>query len=284
MSALAEHERYHSPIFRPGVEEIRCIACGESCRRFCAPCLRSLAIDSIKSYRSSINDGGRITKKLLITDRHPADDFCILAAMCLIKLAIADDASSFCDPLSTSKTTHIVQAILLLEFGWTKSQSNFQFSLLLVRLYNYLGNGSLAMRAYQRLAPKQIQLDTLSYTVFDRIATQHPHNVSHIPDGSSAHKPLRELFQKQQKVYRNSREQIAKNTWTSFKHGNYNSVFEMKEAADTLSRTLSAAMSVIESRRITRVLEPDASLSSLIGGYDILRKSFQNQCPNFTDS
>jgi len=177
------------------------------------------------------------------------------------------------EPLKRLKTTYLVQAILLLEYCWTHSKPNFQFSFLLIRLYNYLGCGSLALRAYQRLALKQVQLDTLSYTMFDRISSQHPHKFGHVPEGSSADRTTVEQFQKQQKVYRNARGQITKNMWTSFQQNNYNSIFEMKEVSDTLSHTLSGAMSVIESRKILRITEPGTALTSIFGGYDILRKS-----------
>jgi len=271
VSALPEHERRQGPAYRSGVVAIRCAYCKESCKEFCKICLKSLAADSIRAYKAAIDDEGRITKTLIITDTHPADDFCVIAVMCLMKLSMMDE-EPVSEPLSKSKTTYIIQAILLLEYCWTRSKPNFQLSFVLIRLYNYLGCGSLAMRAYQRLSLKQVQLDTLSYTLFDRISSQHPHKFGHVPDGSSASKTIIEHFQKQQKVYRNSRGQITKNMWTSFQKSNYNSIFEMKEVSDTLSHTLSAAMSVIESRKITRVTEPAKALSGIFGGYEILRK------------
>lgn len=194
--------------------------------------------------------------------------------MCLLKLSLVERRpDQELELLSKTKTAYIVQAIILLEYGWSKSKSNFQFSLLLIRLYSYLGCGSLAARAYQRLSPKQIQLDTLSYTFFDRLSSQHPHNVTHVPEDSTLPKTHQELIKKQHKVYRNAREQIAKNMWLSFKQNNFNSVFEMREATDTLSKTLAGAMSVFESRKISRLTEPEKALHGLSGGYDILRKS-----------
>lgn len=271
ISALPEHERRHGPVYKPGVTAIRCPYCKESCKLYCKNCLRVLAADAIRSYKAAINDDGRITKTLIITDTHPADDFCIVAVMCLIKLSMIENEPGL-DLLKRSKTMYTIQAILLLEYCWTRSKPNFQLSLLLVRLYNFLGCGSLAMRAYQRLALKQVQLDTLSYTLFDRISSQHPHKYDHVPDGSSADRTIIEHFKKQQKVYRNARGQITKNMWISFQKNNYNSVFEMKEVSDTLSRTLSGAMSVVESRKIVRITEPATTLSSIFGGYDILRR------------
>jgi len=190
--------------------------------------------------------------------------------MCLIKLSLVNQDTEV-ELLSRDRTAYLLQAIMLLEFGWLRSKSNFQFSLLLIRLYTNLGCGSLAARAYHRLSPKQIQLDTLAYTLFDRISSQHPHDITHVPEDLSPPKGHQELIRKQQKVYRNAREQIAKNMWLSFKQSNYNSVFEMQKAADALSKTLAGAMSVVESRKITRLTEPGLALDGLSGGYNILR-------------
>lgn len=192
--------------------------------------------------------------------------------MCLVKLALAD-TSSHPEPLSTPKDTYILQATALLEYGWSRSKSNFQLSLFLLRLYQLLGCGSLAMRAYQRLALKQIQLDTLSYTMFDRISSQHPHKFNHQPDGSPLG-DLYDLLRQQQKLYRGARNQTSKNMWTSFKQGNYNSIFDIHEVSETLSRTLSGAMSVIESRKISRITNPNMPLDNIVDGYDILREHF----------
>lgn len=272
VSALPEHERVQSPP-ASGQSSNCCVICSQSCGKYCTACLKQLAADSIVSYKAALSNDATLTKNLLSTDRHPADDLCILAAMCLYKSSMSDDEAVE-ELLNQEQTAYLVQAMILLEFGWSKSKSNFQFSILLSRFYCYLGCGSLAMRAYQRLSPKQIQLDTLSYLVFDRISSYHPHDVTHIPEGAPPSKPHQEQIKKQHRVYRNARGQIAKNMWLSFKHNNYNSVLEMSEAANTMSRTLAGAMSVVESRKITRLTHPETALNDLSGGYDILRKIF----------
>jgi N-terminal acetyltransferase B complex non-catalytic subunit len=230
-----------------------------------------VAQDAIESYQCAIDDDGRITKTLLTTDRHPADDFCVIAAMCLIKLSLMH-AEDGLETLRNIRISYILQATSLLEYAWTHSKSNFQISLLLIRLHCYLGCGSLAMRAYQRLSLKQTQFDTLSYTLFDRISSFHPHPFGHSPDGSTQFKTAVEHLQKQQKLYRTARDHVTKNVWTSFKHGSYNSIFEIREVSETLSHTLSGAMSVIESSKVSRLTEK-TPLTAISGGYDILRKS-----------
>jgi N-terminal acetyltransferase B complex non-catalytic subunit len=267
--ALPEHERSRSPINSSGQAEFKCISCAKSCGLVCKCCLEDVASEAIRSYRTAMDDDGRISKTLLTTDQHPADDLIILAAMCLVKLSLVD-GEKVAEPLKSTRTKYALQATVLLECAWSHSKHNFQISLLLVRLYSYLGCGSLAMRAYHRLALKQIQLDTLSYTLFDRLSSLHPHASSQSTEVSSKQRTPLEQLQKQQKLYRSSREQIKKNSWLSFKHGSYNSIFEMREVSEMLSHSMSAAMSVIESRKISRLTEPGTPLTEISNGFDLL--------------
>jgi N-terminal acetyltransferase B complex non-catalytic subunit len=201
--------------------------------------------------------------------------------MCLVKLALAGTESS--EPLAGTKVSYILQAAALLEYALTHSKPNFQMSLLLTRLYQYLGCGSMAMHAYQRLGLKQIQLDTLSYVLMDRISTFHPHPFTHTISESPPYRSPIESFQKQQNMYRGARGHISKNIWLSFKNNNYNSIFEIKEVSDTLSRTLSAAMSVTESLKVSRLIPSKTGSSTSDGGYDVLRESFHSK-PSFSKS
>lgn len=239
---------------------------------YCQSCLEKLAEESISSYQTAVNDDGQITKSLLTTDRHPADDLCVLAAMCLVKLSFINNTSGS-EILSKPETRYLLQATVILEFAWSRSKSNFQLSLMLVRLYSCFGCGSLAMRAYQRLFLKQVQLDTLSWIMFDRISTLHPHPISDSSDGSSKTRTLVEQLQKQQKLYKTSREHINKNTWLSFKHGSYNAIFEFREVTQKLSHSLSAVMSVVESNKVHRFTTNTVPAGAISQMHDLIRKS-----------
>jgi len=186
--------------------------------------------------------------------------------MCLIKLSISHRNTRQAYSLN-KEVSYILQAIILLEYAWSHSKSNFQLSLLLVRLYTFLGCGSQAMKAFQHLALKQIQLDTLSYILLDRISSLHPLPFTSSPDGSSENLSPLQYLQKQQKVYRKARVHVIQNRWKAFENGSYNSIFQFQEFSEHITRTLSAGTSVIESRKISRILQakvPDEP------GYDIL--------------
>ena len=266
---LPEAERSSSPRNSSTKQEFKCSGCTEPCGLYCETCLKSVATTSLAAYQDALDDKGEITKHLLTTDRHPADDLCVLSVMCLIKLGMLEEKPTP-EPLESRKSRYFLQAAALLEKAWLQSKSNFEISLLLVRLYSYLGCGSLAMRAYQRLTLKQIQLDTLSYVLFDRISTFHPRPfTSHSMDPASDKTPLQRL-QRQQQIYEEAYTMVSKNVWLSFKNGSYNSMFHIKNISKELCHGLGAAMSVIESRKVSRITEPKAEISAVSNGLDLL--------------
>jgi N-terminal acetyltransferase B complex non-catalytic subunit len=271
-SSLPEHERLHSPLYQPGFNQFHCKGCYQSCGAYCGTCLENLAYGALRSYGKAINNDDIITNKLLPTDRHPADDLCILSAMCLVKLSFVD-GDEFIESLSDVKTSYILQGTVLLEYAWSHSKPNFQISLLLVRLYSMLGCGSLAMRAFQRMGVKQIQLDTLSYTLFDRISSLHPHSFGRNVHGSSQFLSPVEHLERQQMLYRKSRDHVSRNCWTSLEHGNYNSIFQIKEFEERMTRSMSAVMAVVETRKITRLIQPNVQQTTFSGGLDMFSKS-----------
>jgi len=253
---IPENERRESPQNRnDNRTSFPCKYSSTQSGLFCPHCLGKLALETIKSYTEAVKHDGNITKNILTTDRHPADDLCVLASMCLLKLALKGNNDQTPEA-NSRKDANLWRTTALLEFAWKRSRSNFQICLLLVRLYTYIGCGSLAFRAYQRLGLKQIQLDTLSYTFFDRLSSTHPHPFSSMPDGSPDSRTPLEHLVKQQKLYVNAKEQVTKNIWLSFKHGSYNSIFEMREVSEALSRSMSAMMGLVESRKITRLTDP----------------------------
>jgi N-terminal acetyltransferase B complex non-catalytic subunit len=253
------------------MSSLQCTSCYQLCGAYCKCCLENLAHSALQSYRKAVNDDDTITKTLLPTDRHPADDLVILSAMCLIKLSLVHKNAT--QSIDDIKTSYILQAAVILEYAWLHSKPNFQISLLLIRLYSMLGAGSLAMRAFQRVGAKQIQLDTLSYTLYDRISSLHPHPFSNNIHGASLFPSPVEHLERHQNFYRKIRDHVNRNRWTSLEHGSYNSIFQINEFEDKINRSMSAVMSVVESRKIARLMQPGVPLAASSGGYDIFSKS-----------
>ena len=262
---------------------LKCTWCSQHCKVICESCLEILAMQSLQAYGWAIEKAGKYVKrKLKSTDKHPADEWAILATMCLMKLA-------GCTPWVTNDSRHtkspfdvqsLIRATAVLEFAHMHSKANPQISLLLVRLYSQLGAGSLAMRAYHRLGLKQIQSDTLSYTLFDRISSLHPHHVADESSGSLELLSPSIQLTKLQRLYRSFRDHVITNSWKSFENGNYDSVFQLMKVSSMLSRSMASAMSTIELRKIARFTNPDTVLDRNTYGYDILGKwPFPAWCP-----
>lgn len=271
-SSLAE--RIRSLVLEPcSGQTLSCWWCQEKCGKFCNSCLQGLAMECLQSYSWTMDDDDGIGKSLKPTDKHPADEWAILAAMCLLKLAgcrpwITKESH---DSFSKLDTHYLLRATLILEFAHTRSRANPQISLLLVRLYSQLGAGSLAMRAYNQLGLKQIQGDTLSYTLFDRISSLHPHTVDDSDFSAETLNPSKQL-KRLQRLYRGFRNHIITNSWRSFENGSYDSIFQLMEVSTKLSRSMASAMSAIELRRIDRLTQTNAVLNTNSHGYDVLRK------------
>ena len=96
------------------------------------------------------------------SDRGSADDAAILAAMALILMYHRGDKKA------------LLRSIVVLEYLLSHSKHNYDALLILVRLYMYLGAGSLAMDRYTRLSVKNIQHTSISWILFTRISTIHP--------------------------------------------------------------------------------------------------------------
>jgi N-terminal acetyltransferase B complex non-catalytic subunit len=269
---------------RLGVSGFSCYWCNETCGTYCTSCLQSLATESLQNYYCTMDDDGGVGEGLKSTDQHPADEWAILVAMSLIKLAgcrpwIPNESH---DMFSRLDAQQLLRAALTLEYAHTHSKPNPQILLLLIRLYSQLGAGSLAIRAYGRLGIKQVQGDTLSYTLFDRISSLHPHMVDDSIVAEEARDPSKHM-KKLQRLYRNFRNQIITNSWRSFEHGSYDSIFQLMDVSGKLSGSMTAAMCAIELRRIDRLTQPNAVLTPNSHGYDVLRK-FGSLQQNFTPS
>lgn len=255
----------------PGLERNHylCPWCHQHGERVCHECLISLVALALQTYTTAINDRDHVASLLLPTDRHPADDLIMLAAMCFVKF-------SGLLPVTDKKYTrdlhdgYLMRAAALLEHAWAHSKANSDISLVLVRLYSLIGAGSLAFRAYQRLNLKQIQQDTLGYTLFDRISILHPHSVQSELTGLSDGSPTKSL-EKMQNFYKAAREKTRSSAVEAFMNGAYVPMMEMLQVSKHLDSSISMAMSAIELRRISRKLTPSAHIDDTTHGYNLLR-------------
>ncbi|KAL9129909.1 MAG: hypothetical protein Q9217_001757 [Psora testacea] len=119
------------------------------------------------------------------SDRGSADDAAMLAAMGLIMMYNLGDR------------TALLRSIVVLEYLLSHSKHNYDALLILVRIYMYLGAGSLAMDRYTRLTTKNIQHASISWIFFTRLSTIHPWpaNISAGGTAMTTFDPLDEIKQ-----------------------------------------------------------------------------------------
>ncbi|CAG8765236.1 10177_t:CDS:10, partial [Cetraspora pellucida] len=106
-----------------------------------------------QSYKDSLQYG----TKLLEAENQYGDDFVILCSHVLIDLY-----------KKVGKNSYIFQAIFLLEAAMKKSNYNFQFKLLLIRLYQTIGIFDRPLELYKSMDIKHVQLDTMSHYIVSR--------------------------------------------------------------------------------------------------------------------
>ncbi|KFZ13020.1 hypothetical protein V502_06820 [Pseudogymnoascus sp. VKM F-4520 (FW-2644)] len=263
-----------------------CAWCKNKRYVWCEKCLKANIMRLIRDYSTAMkgfNIGGPwvqgcpigtpVHLKLLPTDTHPIDDLAIMGAIGLIKLTATPYTRFWANPVDFEKRhghQRLIQAAALLEFAHSKSAANTQILLLLVKLYSLLGAGSLALRAYNKLNIKQIQGDTLGYIIFDRISSLHPHPVQDEINGTAQTLDPAANIANVQRMYGNVRTQINNNSRRSFEAGSYDSVCQLVNASDRLSRSIGTAITVVELRKIVRMTDQNAVLSRQSQGYDLL--------------
>lgn len=108
-----------------------------------------LLTTSLLTYSESLKLGGELKE----TDNQYGDDLLLIAAQQSANIA------------SQGHLPGLRQVIVLLEYALTKSKHNFQFHLLLIKLYKRLGAWSLAQKHFSALSIKHIQRDTLSHVL-----------------------------------------------------------------------------------------------------------------------
>ncbi|CAD6577882.1 MAG: hypothetical protein ASARMPREDX12_008547 [Alectoria sarmentosa] len=126
--------------------------------------LQAFICNCLRLYRLSLRYG----LNLPVSDRLPGDDAALLAAMGLIRLYKGRQ-------IYPEHNNALLQSIVVLEHLLLRSKHNYDALLILVRLYMFLGAGSLAMERYSQLSIKNLQHATISWVLYTHMSTIHPH-------------------------------------------------------------------------------------------------------------
>eukprot|EP00743_Colponemidia_sp_Colp-15_P004739 GILK01005104.1.p1 GENE.GILK01005104.1~~GILK01005104.1.p1 ORF type:complete len:1013 (-),score=216.95 GILK01005104.1:144-3125(-) len=180
-----------------------------------------------------------LDKEREITERKSGDELALLAAHLLLEESHATGNNQF-----------LVEACLVLEYGLTQSPHNFQFKLLISKIYALLGSFYPSWQWFTSMSIKHIQLETLSY-----LALPHAIECCHFEEASHI---CRELLRFHEEHDRDMPDMIIQ----SFKHLSLLKVGEMVDFLEKMRKAHFRAVSAVELWHLT-LLSKDMSLGEL---------------------
>lgn len=215
--------------------------------------LQGFICNCLRLYRLSL----KYDLNLPVSDRLPGDDAALLAAMGLIRLY-------------KTRQTHpehnnaLLRSVVVLEHLLLRSKHNYDALLILVRLYMFLGAGSLAMERYSRLSIKNLQYVTISWVLYTHISTIHPHpvTISRNGGGQTAIDPASDMAQALD--WHKSASGLSKKSVTSMQeNGQWSMSLDALSTSTHIESGFSKLLLLIETKRIARFLSISHDIQSL---------------------
>lgn len=192
----------------------------------------------IDVYKVSID----LNLKLPVSDRGPADDAMLLASMALIRMY----------RLGHGDNT-LLRSLVILEHLLAHSKHNYDALLILVRLYIYLGAGSLAMEQYSKLSVKNMLHATTSSILYTRISTIHPWPVSVSPSANEhiTFDPLQKI-EEALEWHMDAKELNNKALQKEWRDGHWDALLEIHSEERMLNEGIAKCVLVVEHKRLQR--------------------------------
>ncbi|GFR60420.1 N-alpha-acetyltransferase 25, NatB auxiliary subunit-like [Elysia marginata] len=187
----------------------------------------ALSQDLLLLYRDGLNFG----KELLSTDLQYSDNYLLLATHLLL------DAWQ-----KTGNDIHLWQAIVYLELGIRESTSNFQFKLLLIRLYCFKGVFGPCPALYDGMEIKHIMNDTLGY-----IASNHVIRLGHFMEAGTMYSTI-----------------ASEHLMSSYKFGSFGRIQEFVKFQERLDNSLQYQSAATEKMLLDLIMQTDRHYSAEI--------------------
>ena len=207
--------------------------------------LQGFICNCLRLYRLSL----KYDLNLPVSDRLPGDDAALLAAMGLIRLYKTRQKYP-------EHNNALLRSVVILEHLLLRSKHNYDALLILVRLYMFLGAGSLAMERYSRLSIKNIQHATISWVLYTHISTIHPHPVTMSRTnggGQTTIDPASDMAQALD--WHKSASGLTKNSVTSMQeNGQWNMSLDALSTSAHVGSGFSKLLLLVEIKRIARFL------------------------------
>ncbi|XP_025410683.1 N-alpha-acetyltransferase 25, NatB auxiliary subunit, partial [Sipha flava] len=141
--------------------------------------------------------------------------------------------------VENNRLTYIREAIVVLEYAYSLSPSNFHIKLLLLKFYHMLGASDASNSAYINLEIKNTQLDSLGY-----LHTFLMFNEGRFQNASKLHSTTVRFFS------HNYRE-VADHLTISYKFGSFIKIIEFVEFREKLKYSINHSLCVVENHFIS---------------------------------
>ncbi|CAG8532389.1 10869_t:CDS:10 [Paraglomus occultum] len=207
-----------------------------------------------KAYCDSLPLGTNLKE----TELHYGDDFAVLATHVLLDLH-----------KKSGSNIYLFQAVMILETALENSPSNFQFSLLLTRIYLMLGICFRPIQLFKSLEVKHVQWDTLSHFVLNRATS-----LGFYDDAQS-------ILCDALHIYQSNTDETPDMIVFAYKNGTYSKVEEFIEFEKRLMKSIQHA---IIDRELMRIELFDVSNSiAQVNGYLNEFEDEDNLVPELVD-
>ncbi len=216
--------------------------------------LQGFICTCLRLYRLSL----KYDLNLPVSDRLPGDDAALLAAMGLIRLYKTRQKYP-------EHNNALLRSIIVLEHLLLRSKHNYDALLILVRLYMFLGAGSLAMERYSRLSIKNLQHATVSWVLYTHISTIHPNPVaiSRVNGGGQiAIDPASDMAQALD-WHRSASSLCKKSVISMQENGQWSMSLDALSTGTHVESGFSKLLLVVETKRIARFLPVSHEVSGL---------------------
>ncbi|XP_028396566.1 N-alpha-acetyltransferase 25, NatB auxiliary subunit-like [Dendronephthya gigantea] len=184
-------------------------------------------------------DGEKFGENLLPTDFHPCDELALLAAHHLLDCCNIPDDHSNC----------WLRVVITLESAIRNSPSNFQFKLLVSRLYCQLGAVGPCVTYLNSMDVKHILYDTLGL------------NVSRYEAPLGHFKSAKEFYNSTFKFYQGNKKDTPEYVIASYKFGSFEKIIEIMNFKKKLENSFFYPSVLIEQKLLDAVLLANSATS-----------------------
>ena len=237
--------------------------------------LQGFICNCLRLYRLSL----KYDLNLPVSDRLPGDDAALLAAMGLIRLYKTRQRYP-------EHNNALLRSIVVLEHLLLRSKHNYDALLILVRLYMFLGAGSLAMERYSRLSIKHLQHATISWVLYTHLSTIHPHPVTISRTnggGQTTIDPGSDMVQALE--WHKSASDLCKKSVASMQeNGRWSMSLDALTTSTHIESGFSRLLLLVEAKRVARFLSVSHEIQSLDVSkwFSVIAYGFHSSIANLT--